>query len=758
MDSKDAFAEFDAVVVGGGLAGVCAAVSAARLGCRVALVQDRPVLGGNSSSEIRVPIGGAANHQAWARETGIMEELFLEDRFRNHRHAGKSSPESSTTSMWDLILYETVKNEPNITLLLNTSARKVAMADKYRINSIVCDQLGTEKEFHIVGNIFIDCTGDGTIGFLAGAKFMMGREGRGKFNESLAPGKADKITMGNSLMFVARDMGRPVQFDAPKWAIDYSSEKSLRLRHPHIRKNCDISGGYWWIELGGDRLDIIRDNEILRDELLKHLLGLWDHMKNHGDHGAENYALEWIGMVPGKRESRRFMGDHILTENDIRQTAIFPDAVGYGGWIIDLHTVGGLRAKNLPPESVGSGSLKAKDSREIPLFSIPYRCLYSKNIENLMFAGRDISATHVAFGTTRLMATCAILGQVTGTAAFFCKKFRVLPRDIHRRHVHELQQTLLRDDCFIPGIENEDEADLARNVTVTASSSEPLVFGLADEYDELDVPRGQIFPVSGDRVDKVKLFLRSKVNAVVKLHFCRTDNLWSYRKSFQELKTVEAKIFKGRSGWVEFSLNCLTEPKSFYWVYLEAENGVYWRCSASVPPGTVCLYKPLARWHEVRESLDVRSKSYVLQVSPDQYPYGGENVVSGVNHPEKWTNIWISDCKKKLPQHVELDFGCEKTFNAVQIAFDTNLNMHPQSLPSLYCPPECARDYSIHYWRMGKWKKIIGVTGNHQRFRRHVFNEVAGNRLKLEIEASNGAAQARVYEIRVYGRSAREEV
>ena len=296
--------KYDVVVVGGGLAGVCAGIAAARHGCRTALVQDRPVLGGVSSSEIRVHPGGANNLNGWARETGIVEELHIEEVARNHDFFRNGA----INSQWDLVLYEWIKKEENLTLCLNTVINGVEKdKEKGTILAVSGVQAGSERSIRLRARFFVDATGDGTVGALAGADFRFGREARSELNESLAPKKADLKTMGSSLLFRARDMGRPVPFVPPPWAEQYPTDESLTGRH-HGKFDGKEYAGYWWIEVGVP-YDTIDENEQIRDEALRHLLGVWDHIKNHGDHGAENMGLDWIGMVPGKRESRRLMGD-----------------------------------------------------------------------------------------------------------------------------------------------------------------------------------------------------------------------------------------------------------------------------------------------------------------------------------------------------------------------------------------------------------------------------------------------------------------
>ncbi|MCD6289436.1 MAG: FAD-dependent oxidoreductase [Anaerolineae bacterium] len=438
----------DVVVAGGGMAGVCAAIAAARHGAQVVLIQDRPVLGGNASSEVRLHILGAdiSGSRPHARESGIIEAIRLDDAVRN--------PQRST-SMFDLLLWEYVRNEKNIQLLLNTHLDGVKMTSPTRIAEAHATRPSTEDEFDIEATLFIDCTGDGRLGAEAGAEYRVGREGRDEFGESYAPEKPDRKVLGSSILFMAREYDHPIPFHAPAWARKFT-EEDLRYR-PHV----PFDWGFWWVEWGGD-LDTIKDNERIRDELWAIALGVWDHIKNDGDHGADNWALEWIGMIPGKRESRRFVGDYMLIQQDLENSTLFPDRVAYGGWPIDYH----------PPSGIDQPDEHPCTQIQVPLYSIPLRSLYSRNIENMMMAGRNISASHIAFASTRVMATGAVMGQAVGTAAAICARDRVTPRELAASsdRTQELQQTLLKDDAYILQLPANDPADLASNASVTASS------------------------------------------------------------------------------------------------------------------------------------------------------------------------------------------------------------------------------------------------------------------------------------------------
>ena len=445
--------ETDILVAGGGLAGVCAAVSAARHGARVVLLQDRSRLGGNSSSEVKMHVVGSNSHKSrpgW-REGGLIEEFRLDDAANNAQRCWE---------LWDLLLYDKVVSEPNITLLLETTLYHADVQES-RISTVLarCDK--SETAYRIKAKVFIDATGDSRLGLEAGAEMRTGREARSEFGESLAPEKADNETLGSSILFTSRLHRRPMPFTPPKWARKVTKD-SLRFRNVGP-ENWEY--GYWWIEWGGER-DIIRDNERIRFELLSIVTGVWDYIKNSGEHtDSANWALEWIGMMPGKRGSRRLLGDHILTQNDLLSGA-FPDAVAIGGWPMDDHPPGGFDRADLPPNTV---------LRTAEVYDIPLRSLYSRNISNLMMAGRNISATHAAFTSTRVMATCAVIGQAVGTAAAMCVERNITPRQLARDSalVTRLQQQLLRDDQTIKTVRNQDPSDLARTAKFTASAGQP---------------------------------------------------------------------------------------------------------------------------------------------------------------------------------------------------------------------------------------------------------------------------------------------
>ena len=441
----------DVCVIGGGIGGMFTAISAARHGAKVALMHDRPVLGGNASSEIRMWISGAGTRVRDLQETGIMEELQLENMYRNPKR---------NWSIWDALLYEKVRFEPNIDLILNCTCND-AKTENGVIKSVKGFQLTTYIWHEVEAKIFVDSSGDSILAPLTGAEYKVGREAKSEHGEEFGLDFADNHTMGMSILLQCRETDHLVEFTPPSWAYDFPDDDSMNNKPHNIYA---INTNFYWIELGGMQ-NSIDDTEEIRDELLKIAFGVWDHMKNHGDHGAECWELEWVGFLPGKRESRRYVGDYVLTQHDVENCPRFEDTVAYGGWQIDNHLPGGFHM-----DAKGGGHLQKKRLSEP--YCIPMRSLYSKNIENLMFAGRNISASHVAFSSTRVMGTIGLIGQAVGTAAAVAVKHGLSPRYAYETKITEIQKALMDDDCFLPGFRREPSA-LTQSAILTADYGDP---------------------------------------------------------------------------------------------------------------------------------------------------------------------------------------------------------------------------------------------------------------------------------------------
>ena len=432
--------EFGLVVVGGGIAGTCAAISAARLGVKVALVQDRPVLGGNNSSEVRVGLSGQIGQQPFPALGGVVKEI-APTGYYDFREAKKhpDRPESKRVLAMDPVKavhnagpasnYEddkklrVVRAEKNIHLFLNMHVHK-AEKQGDRIAAVVARHIETGRELRFPARLFADCTGDGTVGHLAGADTRVGREGRDETGEPRAPEKPDRMVMGTSVQWYATREPTPAPFPDCPWALQFSGQTCQRLTR-----------GDWDWETGMNR-DQIADVEQIRDHAFRAVYGNWAFLKNHASDKAKyaSHRLAWMAYIGGKRESRRILGDVVLRQQDIEQRTAFPDACVTTTWGIDLHFPHPENSKHFPGQEFRS---VAKTTRVKP-YPIPYRCLYSRNVANLLMAGRDISVTHVALGTVRVQKTTGMMGEVVGMAASLCTKHGTTPRGVYEKHLDEL--------------------------------------------------------------------------------------------------------------------------------------------------------------------------------------------------------------------------------------------------------------------------------------------------------------------------------
>ena len=421
----------DLCVVGGGVAGMSAAVAAAREGAKVVLMHERPGLGGNASSEIRMCISCARGENN--RETGLVEEILLENLYRNP---------TKSFAIWDTVLYDMIRREENITLLLNctcmdaeTDEGEYAYGRTRKIRSVTGYQMTTQRFYEVQAAYFCDSSGDSILAPLTGAEFRLGREAKSEFGEDTSVEEADSMTMGMSCLIQGRETLEPIKYIPPTW--------SAPLTHENFQhRNADPynpTQNFWYLELGGDR-DTIGDTEAIRDELLGLAMGSWNYLKNSGRYAMENWELDFLGFLPGKRESRRMCGEYMMTQRDICDGKVFDDEVAFGGWPVDDHFPGGFYHKGVP-----NTDFKTKSP-----YSIPYRALYSRNVDNLFFAGRNISMTHMAMSSIRIMGTCSLLGAAVGKAAFIAAKEGICPHDVYLKHIRQLQGLLMNSDHFLP--------------------------------------------------------------------------------------------------------------------------------------------------------------------------------------------------------------------------------------------------------------------------------------------------------------------
>jgi FAD dependent oxidoreductase len=761
----------DIVVCGGGLAGFCAAVAAARSGARTCLIHNRPVLGGNSSSEVGVTPHGAAAFHAYARETGIISEALIEERAANHAEIYENG---WTNSVWDMVLYNIAVTTPGLTLHLNTDIRGVEKRDQRNIAAVLAVVQNAEIDLRLEGKTFIDCTGDGIVADGAGCEWRMGSEGRDEFNEPHAPEKSSSDTMGNSIHFLCRDMGRPVPFKAPDWAVKHE-DASYFYQQGRLPK--DVRGGFWWIEIGVP-YHTIHDSETIRHELTRHALGVWDWMKNKDPLTKDkcaNYALDWIGQVPGKRESRRIIGRHFMTEHDIINKTVFPDEIAFGGWFVDLHTPGGLLAKTSEPSAAAGGHDDEYDTFSdysamsyCGPYGIPLRILMARDLDNLMMAGRNVSVTHAALGTVRVMGTTALMGEAAGiTAAIGLEKGHSFDQLV-TEDIGEIQQRLLANGCFLPNSRNQDEHDLARTAKITSTSDMPVhgvepqtpAFhpGLAVWRDQpqyqierLETRRGQLVASHGGRIETIQLFLSndSETAAPLEVELHLAEHIWDYRaEPGTPLAKAVLTVPPGGPHWIAWptalDLPAL-EPGSFLRIDALSNKSVLWHASGKIIPGHMAMYAISP--NRMRRYGNGHTLSY--RISPEQRPFDAAQVVSGVTRPHRATNQWVSDPAQPLPQALELAWENPQALGEVQLVFPGHLIREYHAYAPFYRDAQCPRDYAIEIPADGGWQRLVEVRDNYQRLRKHPLpSGTRTARLRVVVTATNGDPSAAIIEVR----------
>lgn len=735
--------ETEILVAGGGLAGVCAAISAAREGRKVTLIQNRGVLGGNSSSEIRVWVCGATKHgvNRYARETGIMGELFLENQFRN--------PQGNVYH-WDLLLLEKVKKEQNIQLLLNTEVVSVDMKSDGEIQSVTTRTQGAERESQFFANYFIDCTGDGLVGASAGAHFHIGREAANQYNETLAPKEEDGELLGSTLLFYTKDVGEKVKFIAPPFAKKITDTSIIKNR---TLNPADKGCAYWWVEWGGE-LDTIKDNEAIRDELLVVVYGIWDHIKNSGEYQADSLDLEWVGTLPGKRESRRFIGDYVLTQQDIENQTAFEDRIGFGGWSIDLHPATGMYT-----ESAGAVHVVADG-----IYHLPYRMLYSKNIKNLFFAGRNVSASHVAFGTIRVMATCAILGEAAGTAAAFAIEKNCTPREIYQLHLAEYQQRLLKNDASVIGLANEESKDKVKTAKLSATSTlrELNTSNATMHARRLDQGVGVLFPYVGQ--ESIEILVEANQFTQMEVVVYSTGRKENYIPQ-KKISSQTIQIDSGERQYKRVMLPKIENQNVFIIIRENSQLSVF--MSDTVIPGVLSFIhdpigelsqpelhnyarkSPILEWTNQkinRQNLVFKTESKTI--------YQPEKIQNGFVRPFGDPNIWVSSLESSQEEILTFSWEAPVTLTEVAITFNddvnedlVNLHHHRTNFDVI---PEIIKDYEIWLSIDGKDVLVEKVRNNRVRHRVHQFSKQSADKLVVKLLETNGSRFKSLYEVRAY--------
>lgn len=683
------------VITGGGLAGVCAAITAARAGTRVILVQDRPVLGGNSSSEVRLWVLGATSHMGnnnrWAREGGVIDEILVENTYKN----AEGNP-----LILDMLLLDKVKQEENITLLLNTSVYSLEKKNAETIDYLkaFCSQNSTE--YILRAPLFCDASGDGIVGFLAGAAFRMGAEKREEFDELMAPTAEYGELLGHSLYFYSKDTGKPVKFEPPAFALQ---DITVIPRYRSFNGR-DYGCRLWWVEYGG-RLDTVHQTEEIKWELWKVVYGVWNYIKNSGKFPeAETLTLEWVGTIPGKRESRRFEGDYIMTQHDLVEQKEHEDAVAYGGWSIDLHPADGVFS-----ERPGCNQWHSKG-----IFQIPYRSMYSRNIRNLFLAGRIISVSHVAFGATRVMATGAHSAQAVGIAAHLCLKYNLTPAQIiEKGYLGELQQNLLASGQYIPGFSLRDNTDLVQLGRITASSE--LTFRGFDDpnlWKPLTMAAGQLIPLREGLVPVFQIPCRSFAKERLSCELWRSSRKASFTP---DILLASKDLYISGEGYAELDFDVHMEESGYVFVIFRRNDNLELGYTDQRITGILSVFNLVNKavsnfgkqspppgsgvdefefWCPQRRP---QGENIAVRILSPLDVFKAENVRNGVDRPVNQPNAWAADRHDPAPC-LSVSWDKPKSIRTIVLSFDSDFD-HPMESVLMSHPetvmPFCVRNYRI---------------------------------------------------------------
>ena len=740
--------ESEFVVVGGGLAGVCAAITAARAGTKVVLVQDRPVLGGNSSSEVRLWALGATSHMAnnnrWSREGGLVDELLVENTFRN--------PEGNSI-LWDALLLEKVLEEDNITLLLNTAVDSVTKDGSERIAAVSAYCSQNETRYHLRAPLFCDASGDGIVGFQSGAVFRMGAEKPEEFGEGFAPDANYGELLGHTIYFYSKDLGRPVHYVPPSFALQDITKiprfKEIKVHHT----GCN----FWWIEYGGRR-DTIHETEEIKYELWSVVYGIWNYIKNSGEFpDAANLTLEWVGTIPGKRESRRFEGDYMMIQRDVVEQIPHADSVAMGGWSLDLHPSDGIYTDKDPCNQYHSKGV----------YGIPYRCYYSRNIENLFLAGRIISASHVAFGSIRVMLTCGHGGAAVGMAAAHCLARHLKPRDLTEpSNMRALQSALNAVGQAIPNVPTSHDDNLAITAATTASSTLSLTtIPKSEHWQNLEFPIAQLVPWEPDYRPQISLKVRSAGVSTLRVALRVADKAMNFTPEI----TLEEQTLQLSQGeqWCTFTFQQSVSDSRYAFLTFYGDDRIELQASEMRCTGLIT----------VRQKGDKKVAKSAEQIPPegigiDRFEFwiperrpGGRNLAlnfepgldriasvnyltNGIERPLLWSNAWIADPSDPEPT-LTLKWVATQEIQEITLCFDTDFDHametaqwgHPERIM-----PTCVQDFWIG---TGDGQTLAEVQGNHQTRRTFYFDPVRTGKLILKFKHPSDVTPAALFGILV---------
>ena len=726
----------DLLVAGGGLAGVCAALAAARDGLQVVLVQDRPVLGGNASSEVRLWANGATSHMGnnnrWAREGGIMGEIMEENLWRN---------KEGNPVLFDMVLLDLVQSQPGLTLLLNTVVSDITKEGR-RLQAVQAFNAINQTRYHVNASQFIDASGDGVLGYLAGAAHRVGAETVEEFGEKMAPGEHFGHKLGHSIYFYTKRTSQPVRFVPPSFAL-----KEITAIPRYKRLTSDLNGcDLWWLEWGG-RLDTVHESETIKWELWKIVWGVWDYIKNSGEFpDADTLTIEWVGLIPGKRESRRFLGDTLLCQQDIIEQRDHYDAVAYGGWSIDLHPADGVYS-----EHDGCRQFHSKGT-----YTIPFRALYSQSLDNLLLTGRLISATHVAFGSARVMCTCGVLGEVVGRAAAICHQQQLTPSQLAQPdRVTQLQQQLLRQGAFIP---RHPLLSPARDAQIEVSSTLQLSNLPADAgWQPLQSRCALLLPLkAGERLPALTVQLRAKQTQKMQVSLLSSDNP---ANTCGDRHIASQTLTVSDQGNYRLSFDYRADCDRYLFIAFEENPAIEVALTQQRLPGVMMVFNSLnprvaKRTRQINDGdygvdefdfwLPRRVPHQILFAFTLETPlklWHRDYLLNGKLRPEQHTNCWVPARDDAQPTVI---WRWEQQQHARQITllFDNDFDHAMETVQMGHAQavtPHC----TTHYRLWLDEALLIEVEDNHHSLCHHAVPQgVSFRQIRLELLASAGALPA----------------
>lgn len=700
-------------VVGGGPAGVTAALTAARLGMDTLLVTNRPVLGGNSSSEIRVWTRGATGAgNLFAEEMGVWGSLKMENLYRN--------PEGNPI-FWDDVLLDAVLRQEHLKLLLNADVDALGMSGN-RVSCLKARQQNTELSYSIASDWYIDATGDGLLGFLAGLPYYMGDQRVKGGQQPHAPYEL----LGSSILFYTEKLDHPVSFSSPSYALPMQEVEHLLGNGGRIVSPGMSGSDCWWFELGGQENTITDDGKISY-ELRRLVMGIWNYIKNSGKYDAGNYTLSWVGNLPGKRESRRIETEYILQEDDILKGKEFADGAFYGGWFLDVHPSGG---------ALDSGSENCIQT-PVPVYQIPLRCLYNHTVPNLLFAGRCIGTQRSAFFSTRVMDTCALSGQAAATLAVQCENARTYPSALTKSEIQKIRQQLLKDDMMIPGVRMDSQDNLAESAHITCHHHDgahgrviakiPLESGAFVTFPGTGVTATLEFSCSTPTTIAGTLYAASLPN-----RFALGKPIGHYQWEIQTgNQTIE---FPSKDG--QFC-TMVIDPAPDVEIAICKPERTGFVCGIT---GSLDIFEPALNFKEAVSIFDEKQ------------------LVNGFTRPWCGVNQWCADRNEESPT-ITLTWDAPQSIHEIRLFFDSELSMElPSSHPAHWLPthklplrkgmpPQLVRDFAIEKKTSQGWVQIAECKDNIQRLFSMQIDNTETSAIRIVCKRTWGNISPRIFSL-----------